>query len=538
MNILGYNVTFGKETSTETISTQEQVDATFRSNIGFDNPIIEDDFDGEKTPGELGAVLDTIPDYEKLRLRSYDAHLKTDLIRIMTGKFFKALIGSGLKLQSEPVENVLKMNGINISSEELITLRKNIESSFNLFATSTHSDYNEQVNLHDNANMCYKDAFLGGDCLYIIRVTKKGINLQVIDGSFIKQPCDNDAILKDKSKDGLVIDGVEVNEKGSHIAYYVHSKTVGNQDKWDRVECKDKKGRVVSKLVYGDKHRMSNLRGVPRTASILQKTNVLDRYTEATTQKREQSANVLYTIEHDEHSTGENPVKPPGNSRLDYKTQNTEEDTYKMANNTANRVQQSSSNTTINMPRGAKLKAFEGGENQSDYEGFSKTVFMYLCASIEIPYEVALQAYNSNYSASRAAINAWEQILSIVREKFARDFYGPVYKMYFDYMVLSEKITAPGYLEAMRNGDWMVTEAYTNSRWVGQKTPHIDPLKEMKAIGEMIDKDLIPREQATEMMNLGDWNENYKKIEEEKKVLPKEPVIEPNTNNTNTNQDA
>ena len=39
------------------------------------NQIVYDSFDGEKTPGELGDILDTVPDYLGLRLRAYDLNL-------------------------------------------------------------------------------------------------------------------------------------------------------------------------------------------------------------------------------------------------------------------------------------------------------------------------------------------------------------------------------------------------------------------------------------------------------------------------------
>lgn len=492
------------------------------------NPVYTDFYDGEKTPGELGAVLDTMPEFEKLRLRSLDATLKTDIIRIITGKFFKGVIGSGLKLQAEPVDTILKLNGINV---DLTDFKKNTEAYFNLYAESNFSDYSKMQNLHDKANECFRDSFLGGDSLQILRVDEFGVNAQVIDGGQVKQPSAEHNVLEKKKENNTVIDGVEIDEKGQHVAYYV--ETSDNDDfipefEFERIECRDSKGREVARMVYGDKHRINHVRGIPRTTAILEKINKMDRFTEATVGKMEESANVVLSIKHSKDSTGETPLAP-GVSKVGAGSNKTAEDVYEQGQRTAANIQQSTSKKTYNMPIGSELVGFESGVNSAEYSDFSKTVFMYLCASIEIPVEVALQAYNSNYSASRAAINAWEQILLIVRNKFARDFYNPFYRMYLDYMILSEKIEAPGYLKALNNNDFMVIEAYSKSRWIGQKVPHIDPLKEVKAVELMIQLKLISREQGAEMLNLGTWEENYKKFEEEGKILPQEK--EENNNN-------
>ena len=62
--------------------------------------------------------------------------------------------------------------------------------------------------------------------------------------------------------------------------------------------------------------------------------------------------------------------------------------------------------------------------------------------------------------------------------------------------------------------------------------PHIDPLKEAKSIELMLALNLISHEQASEMLGVGSWDENYKKLTKEKEILPKEVVIAPSGNTT------
>ena len=144
---------------------------------------------------------------------------------------------------------------------------------------------------------------------------------------------------------------------------------------------------------------------------------------------------------------------------------------------------------------------------------------------VEVPPEVAMQMYNSNYSASRAAINAWGYVVDNLRERIANEIYIPFYKAWLEFEVLRNKIDAPDYIKSINTGNFMALEAYAQCRFTGKNMPHIDPLKEVKAISEALLQNLISREQATENLGYGSWEENFKKKLEEDKLIP-EPKVE------------
>ena len=99
---------------------------------------------------------------------------------------------------------------------------------------------------------------------------------------------------------------------------------------------------------------------------------------------------------------------------------------------------------------------------------------------------------------------------------------------------MSNKIQAPGYIENIDN--FMVTESYSQCRFTGKNVPHIDPLKEIKAVREMLGVDgaipLISREQASEILGTGQWDENFMKSLEEENLIPKEMILVENNTNT------
>jgi len=485
-------------------------------------------FDGEKTPGEMGNVINLVPEHHSLRLRAFEAELKSDVVKIITGKFFKWVIGSGLKLQVEPNEKVLASEGI---SENLIDFRNLAEARFNIYSASKKSDFSNMSNLHEKANEAYKTAFIGGDCLVVLRVLKGNINVQVIDGQEVSSPFfDNKYHDEAKARGNKIRHGIELAPNGEHVAFFVAKDTDDLITDYVRIEAKSATtGRLMCWMVYGSKHRINHHRGIPQITAILEKVEKLDRYTEASVGGAEERAKIAYAVEHSRFSNGENPIL--GNIKKNLGVA-TEDDPHLLGEALSKNIASTTGKQTFNMPVGSKLASLASSlENQ--YPAFFEAVFVQLCAACDIPPEVALQKYSSNYSASRAAINGWGYIVDIYRKDFANNFYKNFYNLWLEIEILKNKIPAPGYLQALKEDNYMALESYNNCKFTGVNMPHIDPLKEVKAIREMLGDPLsgkaplISHDRASEQLNQGEWSENFIKYKEEQKIIG--PIPSPET---------
>lgn len=478
-------------------------------------------FDGEKTKGELGVPINVVPMHQSLRLRAYEADLKTDVVKIITGKFFKWVIGTGLNLHAEPNQVVLQSEGI---TDNLEQFRKFAEERFEVYAKSKYSDFSKQTNLHARAKEAFRTAFLGGDALIICRVENKNLNVQVIDGQEVVNPAE-DHFYKDAESRGCYIEqGIEMNERGEHVAYFVRFRRL-KEITIERIPTKgESSGKNFAWMLYGTKHRINHHRGIPQIASILEKVSKLDRYTEASVAGAEERAKIVYSVEHNQNSTGENPIVDAMKRNFTDHVGEEITDPYQIAETVTKNIKLTTNKQAFNMPIGSKLIALESNQ-ELHYEPFFKGVFVQLCAAIDIPPEVALQQYNSNYSASRAAINGWQYIVEVYRDDFTQSFYGPIYSLWLELEILKGKIAAPGYLKALDKDNFMALEAYTSSRFTGANMPHIDPLKEVKAVREMLGNPalgippIISLDQAAELLNQGNWSENLTKYLEELKSL-------------------
>ena len=81
-------------------------------------------------------------------------------------------------------------------------------------------------------------------------------------------------------------------------------------------------------------------------------------------------------------------------------------------------------------------------------------------------------------------------------------------------------------MKAIMSNDEFLIESYCNSKFTGINMPHIDPLKEVKAVREMLgdplknEVPLISHDRAAEQLNQGEWSENYLKYLQETKDIP------------------
>jgi capsid protein len=512
------------------VSVHETESVVYQDNnfgYGHTYPVVNKYWDGEKTLGELGAVIRNIPDYDRLRLRSYDAYATKDIVKTFASKYFYWTIGSGLKLQCEPNTTVLKSEGI--TDVDFIEFRKNVEARFMIYGNSKECDFLKEKNLHQLAMDFFKGAYLGGDTLCIIRYDNSGPNAQFVSGEHLRNPEIGNVWYDSAEKSGNRIEhGIETDSRGKHIAYYVNTKpkSIDVIGDYERVPAYGAKtGKRLAWIISSNKIAPDHLRSVPEISQSLEKINKLDRYTESAVTNAEQAANIVYTVVHDKDSTGESPTdraiaQKRGATLLDVPSDSV------LADGLANKITQETSGKTYNMTPGSKLEAFSTSIG-SEFGGFYESVFNSISAGQDIPPEVAMQKYSSNYSASRAAIGSFGYIISIKRDDFSNQFYIPFYKLWLEYQILTNKISAKGYVDNIDN--FMVKESFAQCRFIGKNMPHIDPLKEAKSIELMLQLKLISREQASELLNMGSWEDNFKKNLEEEKDIPKEDVVdEPN----------
>lgn len=475
-------------------------------------PLFTDsEFTGEKNYGEMGPVKNYTPSFDILRARSWQAYAESEIAKTILGRFSIWVIGGGLKLQSEPVSSILEMEGIKLKTEEF---NLSVESRFSLWSKSKSCDYSGMVNLNKLENRGFINSIVGGDVLVVLRY-EEGLTVQLIDGAHVRSPFGYE--FNERLKNGNRIkNGVEISESGKHVAYHVE---IGFNE-FKRIESKGKTGLTMAYMVYGSEYRLDNHRGMPLIATVLETLKKLERYKEATVGSAEERQKIAFSIEHTRDSNGENPMAR-NLTRLMNIDAAVDSPVDIDGKALSNQVAATTNKQAINMPIGSTLKMLES-KNELYFKDFYTVNIDLVCACVGIPPEVAMSKYDSNFSSARAAIKDWEHSLGVRRKDFSEQFMQPIYDFWLEIEILSNRIQAPGYIQAKLSNDLAILNSYRNARFVGPSVPHIDPLKEVKAEREKlgalgVNLPLTTVEAATEALNGGESYANMLQFADELK---------------------
>jgi capsid protein len=473
-------------------------------------------FDGEKTPYEMGTPLNYDDDYYRLRARTWQAYLESDIVQNAIRKYCLWIVGQGLKLQSTPEELIIKKAFPSFGKDQLKEFTDSAESYFRLHAKSRESDYSRMTSLHLQAAAALKNAIMAGDVLCIARFDGKNETIQIIDGNRIYTPILSDELKAVQKRGNTVVRGVEINKRGEHIAFFVF----GDDLKFTRVLARGAKTKKLQAwLMYGSKYKLNSVRGLSLFSAVLETVAKMDRYKSATLGGAEENAKIPLSIEHNQFSDGENPMQKQMAQSFG-KDKGTAKETFNDCEQVATKVAQTTEKSVYNMPIGSKLMMHKGSSDLhfGDFFGVNAEI---VYATIGIPPEVAFDKFGGAYSGSRAALKSWEYKMMVDRANIMQhDYYQPFYNFWLDINVLNGTIQAPGYLQALVAKDTKLLNAYRLARFIGATVPHIDPVKEANASRIKLGKafgniPLTTGEQESENLNTGDFDKNLIKAENE-----------------------
>lgn len=505
-----------KESREEVVSKMITSDSNKEATInGHEHPISNHVYDAEKQDNELGSPKNYILGHRSLQARGWQIYLESDIAKILVRTLVDGVIGSGLKCQSQPIEEIL-----GIPSEELKSIKKQIELRFRLYCDDDNSTFSKMQNFHELTRDEYEAMIVGGDCLSISRYDN-GVNKEVIDGRFISTPLDGAQEKADK-RGNIIIHGVEINKKTrEHKAYHI----LQSDNTHKRVARKSASGRIQATMLYGDKYRIEGVRGMPVFVRSIEKMKKIDRYIEAMVGSAEERAKFSVFFENNHFSTGENPLMQSilqnelseGIESIPFATEND----MIVANK---KYAQTSGKQAVNLPIGVSAKTVDSTVELRLRE-FCDGTFLYICASLGIPIEIALSKFEQSFSASRMASEIWKMQVKLKRRPIEKNNYQPFYNYFLDTEIALGNIVFPGYEEAVKSKDIIRLQAYRNARFTGHGVPNADPVKEVKAVVLMLQNNLISHEEAAELLADTEFEAVIDKLSDEyKTIISKIPI--------------
>ena len=486
----------GLKTAILSESTEQKIEARSFYIHGYGYNVHEKYYDGEKTTGHMGNPVVYIYNYEHIRIRGRQIYDESDIVKTFINNYVEWVCGAGLKIQAEPVESVIKSANSGFDVKKFIA---EAEARFRIHLNSRHSTRSKNRNAHALFRASVLEAIIEGDCLIVDRYEKGVLTVDAIPGRRVKDP-NNVLLLEIEARGNKVVEGVEIDKNGTHVAFWVENDDFS----FTRIEAIGKKtGRLQASLMYGSDLKVGGVRGLPASYASLEKLKNCDALIESVVSGAVKAANFAIIAEHNHFSDG-SPIAMQGMiSALE--NPKTIEQSENIMNTLKQNVTNIAPNSLFEAPIGVSLKTMPATSN-ANIGSFIETVIMFYSASIGIPYEVGTMIYKNSFSASRMSSQSFQQILFNKRALYTPSFYGMMYETFVEIEVLNGRITAPGYIDAIFNNDYITKEAYLNSRYIGPRVPQADPSKEIKAGILALQHGAKTHEQLAEENGGGDYS--------------------------------
>ncbi len=448
-----------------------------------------------------------------LRARSADAVMNIPLASSAINNSRTNIVGAGLRLSPKPKYKVL-----GITPEEAKEWARITKEEFDLWANSKLCDLLKKNNWYDQQDIALQCYMIDGDSFVAFKYRPPSpgmpysLRIQLFEASRICNPGVQSVTgspwtvtVKNPDNGNRIINGVEVDEDGAVVAYWICNKypydpTNMQVPEWVRVEAFGRQTGQPNILQICHDDRPEEYRGVPYLAPVLEVLKQVGRYTDA-----ELTAAIIksfFSLFFEEKIAG-NGGFPITETLNQHEKVSLNPNDFEVGPGTMNVL-----------PPGYQVTSIDASRNLSTYEVFTNQLIKQIGATLEQPYEVLVKSFNSSYSASRAALlQAWSAF-KIRRIWFVRDFCQPSYERWLTEAIAIGRVKAPGYFT-----DPLKQKAWANADWYGPVMGSVDPVKEVEAAALKVKYGFSTREKETAEMTGANFDENVEALAIEEQTM-------------------
>lgn len=442
-------------------------------------------FNGVKTAGLMGQSYSITVDRESLIQRSETIYFLNIYAQTLLSRLITIEINTGLKVQPTPKADLLGKK-----REDLSSWVKQVGGIFALWSEQIETiDFEKQIDFGELQRKIRIESLVYGDCLVVNIPDANGYpQIKIINAKNIKDPPINISSYK-TSSGKKIIDGVELDNKNRHLAYWV----VDDEENYKRIAVRNRTtGRFQAKMVYCSDKRVGT-RGYPILSSLLQDLHQLDQFKEATLLKKQIEASIVASIETKSELAASTGLAL--DRVTDLGTGKTEDYTKPFsAMEKGILLDKMAPDTTI--------KEFGQKEEDLSFQQFEEAIFNTLSAALNLGPETARIIFSSNYSASQAANVLVEHYVDEFKQNFSAQVLNNIYCDFVK--VLAAKNLIPFSNEILDSLDsYFGFYAWSSCQWNKNKKAVAAIDKQVKALALAVENKFIPRSQViTELTGL------------------------------------
>lgn len=443
-----------------------------------------------------------------LQQRSRDLFMNSGVARAAIGRYGTNVIGPGLRLRALPDADVL-----GISNEQAKAWATRVQREFALWASSHECDSQGLNDFYELQLLTFISWLMSGDVFGLLQLSEPErqpyeLRIHLLEADRICNPAGKD-------KDPLFRNGVEIDASGRVVAYHVRSNHPLTQGlgaaapTWTRVPVWGEESGRLNILHLMIAERPEQYRGVPILAPVIEQCKQITRYSEAELMGAVVSALLTVFVK------TETPQTPLGEALPD------EEKVTPADSPAADFNYELGPGAIIGLNPGEDIQTVNPSRPNAQFDAFVNATATQIGAALDVPAELLLLRFTASYSASRAALlEAWKGF-RMRRTWMANDFCSPVYREWLEEAILKGRIEAPGYFD-----DYVVQAAWSRANWHGPSPGQIDPLKEVNAAAERIDRGLSTHAREALEISGMDFDEIVQEQAVERQMLREAGIIQ------------
>lgn len=439
-----------------------------------------------------------------LRVRARDLDAGGGLARAANRTMKTNVVGGGIIPKPK-----IDFETLGMSEEAATQWQKTAAKEFSLWADSKNCDAARKMTFYQLEQLAFLSMMMSGDVVALLPLKETpnfpyATRIRLLEADRLATPESSGESTAESIANGRIIDGVEVDADGEVVAYHIATRHPNAQSDdreltYTRVEAYGRDTGTPNVLHVMTAERPEQMRGIPFVASMIEQIKQLDRYVAS-----ELSANLIASM------------------MTVFFTTDLPTEGLSLQSNVAEEDQETDDDVSIELAPGGVYQLKPGVKPQminpmrsnTCYKDYVESLMTQIAASMEIPIEVLLKKFGSNYTASRGALMEFWRVIRAERKNFVMNFCQPCYEAWLWEAVALGRIEAKGFFD-----DPLIRKAYCHAEWIGSNMGVIDPKKEMEASMRKISLGISTVEREAAETNGSDWEENILQLRKEKELM-------------------
>jgi capsid protein len=425
-------------------------------------------------------------------------------------RFKENVIGKGLRLDPQPIGKILGMD-----DEQMEEWAEDVGSKFHIFCNSNESTTSEVDNFYQLQALAHFSRHRDGEYFPKFNYSNKKdrqspLSIGLIDPTQIRGDAFTSSLGPLGQDDGIIRDAA-----GRETGYKVWIQDKNAPFKMKNVVVParfPKSGRISMGHSFTSEYAGQG-RGFTRLFHVIQELENIVDFQLSTLKQAINQSNIFASIKPSQDAPATNPIanisggigavddivtgEVVENVALEYNYHQLDEATL----NTPGSL------LVANMGPGEELEYHSATVKGESYAQYTDAIVDLLAPSLGMPSEVLKMKFGNNFSASRATLILYWNIVEILREEEATDLLNPFYKAWLSEEIASGRIQAPGWSDPVKRAAWL------NCAWIGSPMPNIDPVKTALANKHNMEMDLTNPDRAAKELNGTDAKKNKIKNE-------------------------